>query len=390
MIMITYLLLVIRPIPPKEYELNPLYHPRVFKDSEQTTRATTVSAKPSLLKPEDAIIDPITGQTETKIIEKQKSSAKTDKSEENYFIDEDEENKFHAIIGQIGEGSTSFTYKVIDKRNKTLMCKKVLKYKEGQTTIKDAKRAIQEFHILYNISHPCICKALGINISEKMELVNKKGEKQEITTIAIFLEYIEYGLNEFLKAEINNTLKVRIILDIVHAMNYLHKHGMIHRDLKIENIMLNEFFETKLVDFGLMKITESALDDFSCVEDSMTKGVGTLAYMSPEMMNEEDNYDSKTDVYSFGVVLHFIFTGKFPKQKMMDKMIGKPVELPSPSKLISPFCIKLISMCLEYSPSKRPSFKEILDLMRENSYGLVDGINYSLLKKRDSDLSLIE
>ena len=71
-------------------------------------------------------------------------------------------------------------------------------------------------------------------------------------------------------------------------------------------------------------------------------------------------------------------------------MIGKPAELPSPSKKISPFCIKLISMCLEYSPSKRPSFEEILNLMRENSYDLVDGINYSLLKKRDSELSLIE
>ena len=112
--------------------------------------------------------------------------------------------------------------------------------------------------------------------------------------------------------------------------------------------------------------------------------------MSPEMMNEEDNYDGKTDVYSFGVVLHFIFTGYLPKQKMKDKMIGKPVELPSPSESISPFCIKLISMCLEYSPSKRPSFKEILNLMRENSYELADDINPSILKKRDNELSLFE
>ncbi|KAK8860564.1 hypothetical protein M9Y10_012229 [Tritrichomonas musculus] len=183
--------------------------------------------------------------------------SRTGKNDNNYFIDENEESMFHTIIGQIGEGSASFTYKVIDKQTKTPMCKKVLKYKEGQTTIKDAKRAIQEFEILYKISHPCICEALRINTSETLEVVNKKGEKQNITTIAIFLEYLEYGLNEVLKKEINNTLKVRIILDIVHAMNYLHKHGMIHRDLKIENIMLNEFFETKLVDFGLIKITES-------------------------------------------------------------------------------------------------------------------------------------
>lgn len=74
------------------------------------------------------------------------------------------------------------------------------------------------FHILYNISHPCICEALEINISENLEVVDKKGKKQKITIIVIFLEYIEYGLKEVLKKEINNTLKVRIVLDIVHAI----------------------------------------------------------------------------------------------------------------------------------------------------------------------------
>ena len=77
---------------------------------------------------------------------------------------------------------------------------------------------------------------------------------------------------------------------------------MIHRDLKIENIMLNAVFQTKLVDFSLIRINECVLDEYSLVDDSMTKGVGTLSYMSPEMLNEED-YDNKTDVYSFGVVL---------------------------------------------------------------------------------------
>lgn len=130
---------------------------------------------------------------------------------------------------------------------------------------------MNEFYALYSISHPCICKAIGINISESLEIINKKGEKEDITTIALFLEYIEYGLKEILNSNINNTLKTRIVLDIVHAMNFIHKKGMMHRDLKIENIMINEFFETKIVDFGLVKITELVLDDFSYVEDSITK-----------------------------------------------------------------------------------------------------------------------
>lgn len=142
-------------------------------------------------------------------------------------------------------------------------------------------------------------------------------------------------------------------------MNYIHKHRMIHRDLKIENIMLNSVFEVKLVDLGLVWIHEVFNNDFSFLNDSMTKGVGTFAYMSPEMMNEE-SYDYKTDVYSFGIVLYFIFLGKLPKQGMKDKLNGKMIELPYSSHDISQFCIDLIKKCLAVNPNDRPSFMDIL------------------------------
>ena len=82
----------------------------------------------------------------------------------------------------------------------------------------------------------------------------------------------------------------------------------------------------------------------------MTRGIGTLAYMSPEMLNEED-YDNKTDVYSFGVVLFFTFVGSLPSQHIRDIMRGNPIQMPSPSPSISQFCIDLISRCLSPSPS---------------------------------------
>lgn len=119
-------------------------------------------------------------------------------------------------------------------------------------------------------------------------------------------------------------------------MNHLHKRGMMHRDLKIDNIILNSFFETKLVDFVLVRITEAAQEGFSFVEDSLTEGIGTLSYMSPEMANEEE-YDNKTNVYSFGIVLHCIFAGSIPKQSLRDKMVGKQINLSSPSENITSF-----------------------------------------------------
>ena len=88
--------------------------------------------------------------------------------------------------------------------------------------------------------------------------------------------------------------------------------------------MLNGFMEAKLIDFGLVHDQE-----FS---NTLTKGVGTLAYMSPEMRPEE-NYDNKTDAYSYGFFLIDLFTGQIPRQKIQTADI--PMTLSSSSKKMS-------------------------------------------------------
>ncbi|KAK8849986.1 hypothetical protein M9Y10_018580 [Tritrichomonas musculus] len=100
------------------------------------------------------------------------------------------------------------------------------------------------------------------------------------------------------------------------GMFYILSFGMIHHDLKIENIILNCIFETRIIDFDLIHFLESNLQE---VNQSLTNSVGTLAYMYPEMQNEE-NYDNKTDVYSYGIVLYVILSGNLLKQKMSDKL----------------------------------------------------------------------
>lgn len=74
----------------------------------------------------------------------------------------------------------------------------------------------------------------------------------------------------------------------------------------------------------------------------MTKNIGDFIFMSPEMQNDDDEYDIKTDVYSYGVIIYNFFTGKLPKF---------PPTFPLPSQSISICCIE---------PSERPSFDEIL------------------------------
>ena len=97
-----------------------------------------------------------------------------------------------------------------------------------------------------------------------------------------------------------------------------------------------------------------------------TAGVGTLAYMSPEMLNEEA-YDAKTDVYSYGVVLFALFTGDVPKQKLRDRMNNVPIAFPAASPSMSAYCIDLIKRCTSFDASQRPTFDEIADDMAAHS-----------------------
>lgn len=90
---------------------------------------------------------------------------------------------------------------------------------------------------------------------------------------------------------LTNTMKTEIALEVAFGMSHLHKLGMIHRDLRIDNIMLNSGFEAKII--GLIH---------HGIAEMLTRDIGTLTYMSLEMQNE-DTYDNKTDVYSNGVII---------------------------------------------------------------------------------------
>ncbi|KAK8841424.1 hypothetical protein M9Y10_027041 [Tritrichomonas musculus] len=211
-----------------------------------------------------------------------------------------------------------------------------------------------------------------------------------MTTVALFLEYFEIKLKDCLdKNALSNTMKVKIVVEIAQAMSYIHQKGLNHRDLKVDNIMIDSQWSIKLIDFGLVSIDQFLNSNYSLTAKSMTKGVGTLPFMSPEMLNEEDS-DEKTDVYSFRIVLFYIFFGNLPNYTMKDKMIGKLIRLPKPSTNISQFCLDLISKCTENDPSDRPSFNQILKIIRKNDYCLAIDIDESIISERDQELERIK
>lgn len=226
--------------------------------------------------------------------------------------------------------------------------------------------------------------------STHLKYMQKKTETtNEITTVAILLEFIDFKLTDCLSNNmIANTLKARIVIEICHGMRYLHSKGLIYRDLKIDNVMLNSVFQVKMIDFGLAKINEYLLGDDATKSLSLTGRVGNELFMSPEMMREEE-YDNKTDVYSFGIVLYFIFVGELPNQTLREKIMLEKIILPEESPSISKCCIDLISKCISPSPKERPSFNEILDYLRKNNYILSSDVDPLIVKQRDDELESI-
>lgn len=84
-------------------------------------------------------------------------------------------------------------------------------------------------------------------------------------------------------------------------MEAFHTANVIHRDLKLENILIDEKGHVKVRDFGI-----SSYVYIESQTQSKTAGIGTLKIIMPELLKESSNYDNKVDVYSFGVVMFFI------------------------------------------------------------------------------------
>lgn len=79
----------------------------------------------------------------------------------------------------------------------------------------------------------------------------------QITTVALFIEFLPYKLKDALDKKIlNNTLKVHVAFAVVIGMSYIYNKGMMHRNLKIENIMLNYAFDAKIIDFDLVGLNK--------------------------------------------------------------------------------------------------------------------------------------
>jgi len=198
----------------------------------------------------------------------------------------------YRILEKLGEGGMGVVYKAEDtKLDRMVALKFLLKHLTSDPMEKE--RFVHEARAASALNHPNIT-----TIHEIDELEDQ---------MFIAMEYCE---GETLKTMIEKEpLSVKKALDmaiqVCEGLAAAHEKGIVHRDIKSDNIMLTPRGQVKIMDFGLAKIKGAV----KLTRDGST--IGTLAYMSPEQVQGEE-VDQRSDIFSLGVVLYELLTGRLP------------------------------------------------------------------------------
>jgi serine/threonine-protein kinase len=153
---------------------------------------------------------------------------------------------------------------------------------------------------------------------------------------------------------------VRILRDVVSALAYAHAYGVIHRDVKPDNVLLSGGVAV-VTDFGVAKaVTASAGASGSTGLTSLGVALGTPAYMAPEQATASPNIDHRADIYSLGVVAYEILTGTPPfggrsaQQVLAAHVIEEPEPVERRRPAVPPMLATLVRECLAKRPADRP------------------------------------
>ncbi len=198
-----------------------------------------------------------------------------------------------------------------DYIKKRLGNQKIRNLKKEFTEIKE--RFINEAKLYKRIRHPNIVGIHDIDVIED--------EKKEVEIPYITMDYINIkgsSLDRILenKAPLEWNIALNISMNVLGALDAIHKEKIIHRDIKPANLMIKENTgEAILIDFGLAK---DKLNETTLTSTGVT--IGTPAYMSPEQITNPKNIGSNTDIYSFGVVLYEMLTGDLPFGREKDEI----------------------------------------------------------------------
>jgi eukaryotic-like serine/threonine-protein kinase len=245
----------------------------------------------------------------------------------------------YRIQGLLSKGGMSCIYLGFDPQSHDPVAIKILhpKYIE-HPEVKD--RFLQEAEIIGLADHPNIVKVYG------------HGEWEGGLYLAI--EFIQgISLRQFI---LHNTISLKrsleIALQIAYALLHLHSHGVIHRDLKPDNVLLTTLGEIKVIDFGIAQL-RSGIGERP--ESSRRQLIGTPAYMAPEQQLNPETVSPAADIYSLAIILYELILGKISHGKIHLSLMPKGLQ-------------PIFEKCLAQDPKDR--FQDIVSFIDALSHYL--------------------
>ena len=200
----------------------------------------------------------------------------------------------YLIESLIGVGGMANVYKGRDVRTDNQIAVKVLKeeFLDNEELVRRFKNESKAISIL---NHPNIVKVYDVSVTDQLQY--------------IVMEYIDgITLKEYLKQR-NGALTwkevVHFATQVLSALDHAHSKGIVHRDVKPQNIMLQADGSIKMMDFGIARFSRAQSQTVS------DKAIGSVHYISPEQA-KGDHTDARTDIYSVGVMMYEMLSGKLP------------------------------------------------------------------------------
>jgi tetratricopeptide (TPR) repeat protein len=207
----------------------------------------------------------------------------------------------YRIVRVLGEGGMGIVYEAEQEQPRRSVALKVIK--PGFATPERLWRFEHESKALGRLQHPGIAQIYEASTADTgfgrqpyfaMELI--RGQS--------LMAYAEAH-------QLNIRQRLALTAKICDAVQHAHQRGLIHRDLKPGNIVVDETGQPKILDFGVSRVTESEAQ--ATRQTDLGQIVGTLAYMSPEqVLADPQEVDTRSDVYSLGVIIYELLSGRLP------------------------------------------------------------------------------
>ena len=252
----------------------------------------------------------------------------------------------YRVLERLGGGATAGVFLCEHQHMKHRVAVKVLCALRLNEDARILDRFRREARMAAAVSHPHIVRTIDFDEDDGRHF--------------LVMEYVEgVTLDTWMKNNPKAPLRVYVhfLLHAALGLQHIHEAGLIHRDLKPGNLLLDKQGTVKILDLGLAKFTDDSMQDgLSAVQGKNI--MGTVDFMSPEQADGSQELDIRSDIYGLGATLYFLLTGgqvPFPAGTLGAKLIAIQFQQPKPVREFRPDADPLLQKIVERMMAKDPA-----------------------------------